>query len=492
LALFTLRRVSGAETSRELFEEYLADQARCGPAPAGAFSGSAGGAPCGDLVRVSLVLRDGRIERVAFDHEGCAASSAAAAATAELAEGATVLDAALIGPDEVAAELGGLAPTHRHAAVLAADALHRALSALAGSGLALADPPRRSERGLAALSGGVDSAVAALREQEAGRAVVAVTLKLWADQRTDGERSCCSPEAVLGARRLAHSLGIPHFTLDLENEFRAGVVGPFIRGYAEGRTPNPCVLCNGDLRIDAMIALADRLGAAKLVTGHYARIEDDGSGPLLASASDAAKDQTYMLSGLRPASLARLRFPLGELTKPQVRALAAEAGLEVAGRAESQDLCFLAGQGKREFLRRHAGLGERPGDVVDRTGRRLGTHDGHHNFTVGQRRGLRVGGGEPLYVVRTDAETNRVVAGTRAELSTRRVRIRGTRLHRPAERVDGVRLRSHAPRRECRVEVNGDPSEAIVALAEPVDGAAPGQVACLMDGDLIVGHGTIV
>jgi tRNA-uridine 2-sulfurtransferase len=492
LALFTLRPVNGAETSRELFEEYLADQARRGPAPAGAFSGSAGGAPCGDLVRVSLVVGAGRIERVAFDHEGCAASSAAAAATAELAEGATVLDAALIGPDEVAAELGGLAPTHRHAAVLAADALHRALSALAGSGLALADPPRRSERGLAALSGGVDSAVAALREQEAGRAVVAVTLKLWADQRTDGERSCCSPEAVLGARRLAHSLGIPHFTLDLENEFRAGVVGPFIRGYAEGRTPNPCVLCNGDLRIDAMIALADRLGAAKLVTGHYARIEDDGSGPLLASASDAAKDQTYMLSGLRPASLARLRFPLGELTKPQVRALAAEAGLEVAGRAESQDLCFLAGQGKREFLRRHAGLGERPGDVVDRTGRRLGIHDGHHNFTVGQRRGLRVGGGEPLYVVRTDAETNRVVAGTRAELSTRRVRIRGTRLHRPAERVDGVRLRSHAPRRECRVEVNGDPSEAIVALAEPVDGAAPGQVACLMDGDLIVGHGTIV
>jgi tRNA-specific 2-thiouridylase len=484
--------VNGAETSRELFEEYLADQARRGPAPAGAFSGSAGGAPCGDLVRVSLVVRGARIEWVAFDHEGCAATSAAAAATAELAEGVTVLDAALIGPDEVAAELGGLAPTHRHAAVLAADALHRALSGLVGSGQPLAEAPTAGERVLAALSGGVDSAVAALREREAGREVLAVTLKLWADQRTDGERSCCSPEAVLGARRVAHSLGIPHFTLDLESEFRAGVVGPFIRGYAEGRTPNPCVLCNGDLRIDAMIALADRLGAAKLVTGHYARIEDDGSGPLLASASDAAKDQTYMLSGLRPASLARLRFPLGELTKPHVRALAAEAGLEVAGRAESQDLCFLAGQGKRDFLRRHAGLGENPGDVVDRTGRRLGAHGGHHNFTVGQRRGLRVGGGEPLYVVRTDAATNTVTAGTRDELSTRRLRIRGTRLHRPADRVDGVRLRSHAPRRECRVEVNGDPTEAIVALGEPVDRAAPGQVACLMDGDLIVGHGTIV
>ena len=478
--------------NREIFEEYLADEARRGPAPVDAFSGSAGGAPCGDLVRVSLVVGDGRIQRVAFDHEGCAASSAAAAATAELVEGVKVLEAALIGHDEVAAELGGLAPTHRHAAVLAADALHRALSGLVGSGGPLAARPADGERVLVALSGGVDSAVAGLLEREAGREVVAVTLKLWADQRTDGERSCCSPEAVLGARRVAHSLGIPHFTLDLESEFRAGVVGPFIRGYADGRTPNPCVLCNGDLRIDAMIALADRLGAAKLATGHYALIEDDGSGPLLAAAADAAKDQTYMLSGLRPESLARVRFPLGELTKPEVRALAAEAGLVVAGRAESQDLCFLAGQGKREFLRLHAGLEERAGDVVDRSGRRLGRHKGHHNFTVGQRRGLEVGGGEPLYVLGTDAATNSVIAGTREELSTRRVRIRGTRLHRPAERVDGVRLRYHAPRRDCRVEVNGDPSEAIVALAEPVDGAAPGQVACLMDGDLIVGHGTIV
>jgi tRNA-specific 2-thiouridylase len=477
--------------NRDLFEEYLADNARLGPAPEGACSGSAGGAPCGDLVRISLLAPDGRIDRVTFDREGCSATAAAAAATAELADGATVLEAASIGPDEIAAELGGLGSSHRHAAVLAADALHRTLSGLAGAGLPLGEAPSHGERVLVALSGGVDSAVAALREREAGREVVAVTLKLWADQRTDGERSCCSPEAVLGARRVAHSLGIPHLTLDLEDEFRAGVVGPFLRGYAEGRTPNPCVLCNGDLRIDAMIALADRLGAARLATGHYARIVDDGDGPLLAAAADSAKDQTYMLSGLRPGSLARLSFPLGELTKPEVREIAAAAGLEVAGRAESQDLCFLAGQGKREFLRRHAGLQERPGDVVDRRGRRVGSHIGHHNFTVGQRRGLGVGGGEPLYVLGTDAATNTVVAGPRSELATRRIRIRGARLLRPAERVDGVRLRYHSPRRDCRLEVNGDPSEAVVALAEPIDGAAPGQVVCLLDGDLVVGHGTI-
>ncbi|HKH22597.1 MAG TPA: iron-sulfur cluster assembly scaffold protein, partial [Solirubrobacterales bacterium] len=207
--------------NRELFEEYLGDDARRGPAPDHAFSGSAGGAPCGDLVRISLLADDGRIERVSFAHEGCAASAAAGAAAAELAEGSSVLEAARIGPSEIEAQLGGLAPTHRHASVLAADALHRALSGLAGSGERLADPPATGERVLVALSGGVDSAVAALREREAGREVVAVTLKLWADVRTDGERSCCSPEAVLGARRVAHSLGLPHLTLDLEDEFRA-------------------------------------------------------------------------------------------------------------------------------------------------------------------------------------------------------------------------------------------------------------------------------
>jgi len=477
--------------NREFFEEYLADDSRRGPAPDEAFSGSAGGAPCGDLVRLSLVVDDGRIEHAVFDHQGCSATSAATAATAELAEGTPALDAALIGPDRIAAELGGLAPTHGHAAVLAADALHRALSALAGSGRRIAQRPDGGKRVLVALSGGVDSAVAALQEREAGRDVVAVTLKLWADQQTDGERSCCSPEAVLGARRVAHTMGIPHLTLDLETEFRSGVVGPFIRGYAEGRTPNPCLICNGELRLDAMIALADRVGAAKLATGHYARIVDDGNGPLLGAAADPAKDQTYMLSGLRPESLARLRFPLAELTKPEVRQQAASAGLEVAGRAESQDLCFLAGQGKREFLRRHAGLSDRPGDVVDPSGRRLGTHRGYHNFTVGQRRGLGVGGGEPLYVLATEAATNTVIAGTREQLSTRRVPIRGTRLHRPADRVDGVRLRYHAPRRECRLEVNGHRGETVVALAEPINAVAPGQVACLLDGDLVVGHGTI-
>ena len=268
------------------------------------------------------------------------------------------------------------------------------------------------------MSGGVDSAVAALLERERGAEVVGVTVKLWADPETDGAKACCSPEAVLGARGLAHSLGIPHFTLDLEEEFRRRVVGDFVSGYAAGSTPNPCVLCNGEVRIAAMVDLAERLGATRLITGHYARIVDDGDGPLLAAAADEAKDQSYMLAALPPELLGRLGFPLTELTKPEVREIAARHGLAVARKPESQDLCFLAGQGKRGFLRRHGGLADRDGAVLDRSGRAVGRHRGHHNFTVGQRRGIGVSAPEPLYVLATDAAANTVTVGTRAELET--------------------------------------------------------------------------
>ena len=200
------------------------------------------------------------------------------------------------------------------------------------------------------MSGGVDSAVAALLAREEGAEVVGITVKLWADPETDGTKACCSPEAVLGARALAHQLGMPHFTLDLEEDFRRRVVDRFTGGYAEGRTPNPCILCNGEVRLEAMIDLAERVGAERLLTGHYARIVDDADGPLLAGAADQAKDQSYMLAALPPELLGRLGFPLTELTKPEVREIAARHGLAVARKAESQDLCFLAGQGKRGFL----------------------------------------------------------------------------------------------------------------------------------------------
>ncbi|HEU5105292.1 MAG TPA: tRNA 2-thiouridine(34) synthase MnmA [Solirubrobacterales bacterium] len=480
---------------RELFEHYLADESRRGPVVDGAFTGAAGGAACGDLSRISFTVVDGRIKNPTFDAEGCGATKAATAAVAETIDGAPVLDAALLDIDTVDTAIGGLTPAKRHAAQLATDALHRALQGVASSSLSLISSSKSAERRVAvAMSGGVDSAVAALLAREEGAEVIGITVKLWSDPDTDGAKACCSPEAVLGARGLAHQLGMPHFTLDLEEDFRRRVVDRFIGGYTEGTTPNPCILCNGEVRLAAMIDLAERVGAERLLTGHYARIVEDGDGPLLAAAADKAKDQSYMLAALPPELLGRLCFPLTELTKPEVREIAARHGLAVARKAESQDLCFLAGQGKRGFLRRHGGLRERDGAIVDSAGRTLGRHRGHHDYTVGQRRGIGVSAPEALYVLATDAAANTVTVGTRAELEKRSVRLRDVVLHRDGDAVDAVKLRYRSRALPATVSaaagIGRHPSLG-VNLGEAFPGVAPGQTAVLMTGDRIVGHGTI-
>jgi tRNA-specific 2-thiouridylase len=445
---------------------------------------------------MSVRLSEGHVAEAGFQASGCAAVRAAASATVELVQGAPLLGAALLAPGAVAAELGGLSPVARHAAELAADAFHRALGMAARDGAARL--PRSGCRTLVAMSGGVDSAAAARLALDAGEQVVAVTLELWSDPATDGERSCCSPQAVTGARALAHRMGIPHFTLDLREDFRAAVVDRFLEGYAEGRTPNPCVGCNGSVRFDSMLGLAERLGAARLVTGHYARIADDGRGPLIRAAADPAKDQSYVLARLRGEEIARLRFPLGELEKPQVRDLARAAGLDVADKPESQDLCFLAGSDTRAFMRRHGGRALRAasagGEIVDREGSVLGRHGGHHTFTVGQRRGLGVGATEPLYVLRKDAPRNRVVVGPRSALLTERVRLEPLELHRPAGAVETVRLRYHAAPVPCAPGSDlpaGRHESVDLRLERAVGGAAPGQTGCLMSQDLVVGWGVI-
>jgi len=506
--------------------EHLEHPLARGHTPDGAHTGAAGGAACGDLIRVSLAVDasdpGGRIVEAGFDAEGCGAAIAAGSAAVALLRDTSVLQAALIGPKTIATELGGLSPAKRHAAELAADALHRALGAALRSEVQLA--PARN-RTLVAMSGGVDSAVAALLVARAGGEAVAVTLELWADPANDGERSCCSAQAVRGARAVAHELGVPHFSIDLREEFRAGVVDPWLQGYAAGETPNPCVRCNGSVRIDAMLELADRLGARELATGHYARVcgdgpapddglapeaglapgEDagvcpDGSGQLLRMAVDRHKDQSYALCGLAPASIARLRLPLGQLTKPEVRAIAREAGLAVARRADSQDLCFLAGTGRGEFLARHGRVERESGPIVDRAGDVLGEHGGVHTVTVGQRRGLGGGrglnaSGEPLFVLATDAATNTVTVGSREELLAETIGVRDVTLHREAALVDAVKVRYRGPRLPCRVygeHVPGTHEAIEVRLQDPAERTAPGQIACLYAGEAIVGHGAIV
>jgi tRNA-specific 2-thiouridylase len=492
------------------FEDHLSAPRGLGALAGWPHAGAAGGAACGDLVRVAVRVEGDRVVEAGFDAEGCGAARAAGSAVVELVEGRPFLDAARVTPDDVAEALGGLIPPKRHAAELAADALHRALGAAAkdaADAVAPASPvplgPRRAgparlhlppspRRTLVAMSGGVDSAAAAQLALDAGDEVVAVTLELWSHPATDGERSCCSPQAVTGARALAHRMGIPHVTLDLRQRFRKHVVDRFVDGYAAGLTPNPCVRCNGEVRFDAMLGLADALGAARLATGHYARIARDESGPLVRAAVDARKDQSYMLAKLDPALLDRLSFPLGGLTKDAVRALARDAGLPVADKRESQDLCFVAGLGGRAFLRRHGAprLRSRPGDIVDRQGRVLGRHEGQHEFTVGQRRGLGVPSEEPLYVLRRDAAANQLVVGPKHELATATVRLEEARLHRPPAQVRHVRLRYHAEPIACRVSRH-DGDELTLELERPAHAAAPGQLACLMRDDCVVGEGTI-
>ena len=451
-------------------------------------TGAAGGAACGDLVRIAVRIEGETIAEAGFDAEGCGALTAAASATVELIEDGPFLSACSLSTEDIANALGGLTPSKRHAAELTADALHRALGQAARAGVARLEPNDR--RTLVAMSGGVDSAAAAQLALDAGDDVIAVTLELWADPATDGDKSCCSPQAVLGARELAQRMGIPHLTLDLRERFRAEVVDHFLDGYAAGRTPNPCVRCNGEVRFDAMLELADALGAARLATGHYARIARDEHGPLVRAATDPAKDQSYMLAKLDPALLDRLSFPLGGLTKDAVRQLARDAGLPVADKRESQDLCFVAGLGGRAFLQRHGGPRLRaPGEIVDRQGRVLGRHEGHHNYTVGQRRGLGIASPEPVYVLGKDATTNRVVVGPKHELATRAVILENATLHRPASEVEQVRLRYHANPIPCRASERD--GQVLLELDSDAEAVAPGQLACLMRQDRVVGEGTI-
>lgn len=460
----------------ERFEEHLRFPQGLGSAPAGGVTGSAGGAACGDLVVFTVSVAQGAAVRAGFQAAGCGALTAAASALCTLVEGLPVLDAAAVGSDAVAAELGGLSAPKRHAAELVADAFHRALGgAVAEHGALPADP----ELVLVAMSGGVDSAVAALLS---GPRTIAVTVELWRDEENDPQGSCCSASAVRAARAIAHEAGIPHLTVDLRDAFRAGVVEPWVSGHAGGETPNPCVRCNGAVRLDAMVALADRLGAAALATGHYARVTADG---LIRAGADPAKDQSYMLAGLQPQTISRLRFPLGGLTKPRVRAIAREHGLKVADAPESQDLCFLAGTRHARFLERHGGLSAQPGAIVDRQGREVGRHDGHFRYTVGQRRGLQVHRPEPVYVLATDPQANTVTVGPREALERTEVPLRDVQLHRPAAEVDGVRLRYRSAPVRCALD--GDR----LLLAEPFRAPAPGQAAVLLRGDVVVGCGTI-
>jgi tRNA-specific 2-thiouridylase len=404
-----------------------------------------------------------------------------------LGAGGRIADARGEGPDvlRLANSILGLTPLEA-AAVPA--------GRLAGDALALAIAPAVSacqshSRVAVAMSGGVDSAVALLEARDAGCEVVGVTLRLWIDPAgPSADRACCSPSAVVAARELCHGLGVPHVTLDLREAFRRSVVGAFVEGYARGETPNPCTRCNGSLRFVELLAFSERVGARRLATGHYARVVEHRGRRLVARAADARKDQSYMLGQVDPDIVERLWFPLGELTKPEVRERATAAGLPAAGRPESQEACFLAGDDYRAFLARH-GLPARDGPILDLRGQEVGRHDGFWRFTPGQRRGLRVASARsPLYAVATDPARNAVIVGARHALERTRIAVREGRLYVPVRRAE-AKLRYRSPGVPASVAPSRGGFE--LALDEPVCGVAPGQSAVLYEDDAVVGAGVI-
>ncbi|HEX9598909.1 MAG TPA: tRNA 2-thiouridine(34) synthase MnmA [Gaiellaceae bacterium] len=344
--------------------------------------------------------------------------------------------------------------------------------------------PRAVGRVAVAMSGGVDSAVALLKSLPNA---IGVTLRLWLDpDGPDAERACCSPDAVLAARATCHSLGVPHVTLDLREEFRRSVVEPFVRGYERGETPNPCIHCNGGFRFARLLAFAHRAGADTLVTGHYARIAQHRGRLLLARGLDPVKDQSYMLARVDPAKLDRISFPLGAQTKAETRAEAERAGLAAAGRGESQEACFLAGDDYRSFLERR-GLEAQEGSIVDQDGQEIGRHSGYWRFTPGQRKGLGVSAQQPLYAIRSDASTNTVVVGRREALARTTIDAAG-RLYVPVDRAHAkLRYRSEAVPARIHQQEGGFRLE----LDQPAYGVAPGQAAVLYEDDVVVGAGLI-
>ena len=462
-------------------------------------TGEAGAEACGDVAIIEITVSDGMVTDAGFRVRGCGATTAAASAACERLRGASMDDAMRVSATSLDADLGGLGPERRHGVDVVADAVTNAIEHWHTD--RLVPPPGSDPHGgqslcqkrvAVAMSGGVDSAVAAMLLVDQGFEVVGVTMRLWHDPgAARAERSCCAPETVRLARETCAVLGIPHLVIDASERFRSEVVEDFIAGYRAGLTPNPCITCNGEVRFRILDEAAVLVGATLLSTGHYARVAqmEDGT-RVLAAAADTTKDQSYMLARLRPEVLSRLLLPLGDLQKDHVRALAAEGGLPAADAVESQDVCFVGVGGYAPFHERNAGMTAQPGEIVDLGGRTVGSHDGHWRYTVGQRKGLGIAATEPMYVVSTDAAANRVVVGTRADLAARVIQIDDLVVHSTPDRTLDVRIRHHGRPLRGRIVMTGAHSGEVV-LEDVAEAVAPGQTAALYDEGRLVAAGRI-
>jgi len=360
-----------------------------------------------------------------------------------------------------------------------------------------------------AMSGGVDSSTVAAVLRAEGHNVIGLTMQLWNQRRLAGHEGmpeavqgrCCSLDDVYDARRVAETIGIPYYVVNHEQRFEDEVVRPFVQEYLSGRTPIPCSLCNNHLKFDQLLLVAQQIGADHLATGHYARVEFDAKRDrwLLKRPADTSKDQTYFLFGLTQEQLSRTLFPLGALTKPEVRALARQHGLALAEKPDSQEICFVPGGDYKRFLDAYLeeqgeALPDTAGELVTTGGDVVGEHHGIHNFTVGQRKGLGVATGSPLYVIQIKGDTRQVVVGNSDELYSDTLRVRRTNLIACAELDQPLRVtvkirHRHEPAPATIEAMGGD--EIRVKFDQAQRAITPGQAAVFYDDDVIVGGGWI-
>jgi tRNA-specific 2-thiouridylase len=349
------------------------------------------------------------------------------------------------------------------------------------------------------MSGGVDSSVAAALLVEQGYEVIGVTMKLWAgeDDPFAAHRfgGCCTIGSSEDARRVAEALDIPYYVLNLQEEFHQRVVDDFVAEYSAGRTPNPCARCNEHIKFRAFLERADELGCDLIATGHYARISQDAAGFHLERGEDRRKDQSYVLGMLTQRELSRVLLPIGHLEKSETRRIAGELGMAVAGKPDSQEICFVEDGDYARFVTQRAPAMATPGPIQDVTGKYLGEHRGLAHYTVGQRKGLGVAAPNPLFVMKIDAATNTLVVGERAALDCDGLRAMRATWTLRAPRVGDMleaQLRAHARTQKVRVaSVSDDASEFSLQFEGEASGVTPGQMCVLYDGARVVGSGTI-